>query len=108
MRKCVCYYQLCWLKRIFLPDKGWLGMVIYRQKNTGRLICELFLTGALSALVCFGQGAPSAQTTGNSPAQNPSEGQSASPNSPNKVVLTVGNTKVTQEDMDYLINNLNP
>ena len=83
-------------------------MVIDRQKNTGRLICELFLIGALSALVCFGQGSPSAQSTGNSPAQNPSEGQSTSPNSPNKVVLTVGNTKVTQEEMDYLINNLNP
>lgn len=71
-------------------------MEILRRK-TALVMMSCFLAGASSALVGFAQ---------SSPAPKPAAQSAAS--SPDKVVLKVGNTKVTKADVDYLISGLNP
>lgn len=76
-----------------------------RRRKTAIMIPSTILAGALGALVCFAQTSPASK-----PADNPAA-QSATPaaaSSPEKVVLKVGETKVTQADVDFLIGNLNP
>ena len=62
--------------------------------------------GALSGLVCFGQSTSRPSSPKASSARSQTAAASAS--SPQKVVMTVGNVKVTRAEMDSLIQNLNP
>ncbi|HEX5411935.1 MAG TPA: peptidylprolyl isomerase [Terriglobia bacterium] len=76
-----------------------------RRHQTAIMIPGAILAGALGALVCVAQTSPAPN-----PAAKPSA-QSATPPeaaSPDKVVLKVGETKVTKADVDFLIGNLNP
>ncbi len=67
---------------------------------------KVILAGALSGLVCFGQNSPQAHAPQAS--SSPSRAAATSASSPQKVVMRVGNEKVTQAEMDFLIQNLNP
>ena len=71
---------------------------------------KTILTVSLSAVVCFSQNSPGAAgktgTTHKSSSPTPAAAKSVS--SAQKVVLTVGNFKVTKEEMDFLFNNLSP
>jgi len=78
-------------------------MQIVRRK-TALLISGSFLAVTLPALVCFAQTSPAAKSAGK-PA---SPVAAAAKSSPQKVVLKVGDTQVTQADVDYLIGSLSP
>ncbi|HUZ47585.1 MAG TPA: peptidyl-prolyl cis-trans isomerase [Terriglobia bacterium] len=80
-------------------------MEVYFSRIAKTTLKAVF-AGALSGLVCFGQSTPRPSTPKGSAAQKPTATASAS--SPQKVVLTVGNVKVTRAEMDFLIQNLNP
>jgi peptidyl-prolyl cis-trans isomerase C len=81
----------------------------FRRRKMALMISNSLLAGALSALLCFAQSSPAAHAAGKSAAQGATEGQaSAESSSPEKVVLKVGDTKVTQADVDYLIDSLSP
>jgi PPIC-type PPIASE domain len=68
---------------------------------------KTILTLALSAVVCFSQNSPGkAGATHKSSSPTPAASKSVS--SAQKVVLTVGNFKVTKEEMDFLFNSLSP
>jgi len=60
---------------------------------------------AMSALVCFAQTSPAAKSASKPASQGAA---AATESTPQKVVLKVGDTKVTQSDVDYLIGSLNP
>ncbi len=68
-------------------------------------ISSSLLAVTMSALVCFAQTSPAAK-----PADNPaSQGaEAAAESTPQKVVLKVGDTQVTQSEVDYLIGSLSP
>ncbi len=83
-------------------------MQICRRKMA-QMVLNGLLAGALSALVCFAQNSPAPTAAGQSAAQGSSASQaSAQASSPHKVVLKVGETQVTQRDIDYLIGSLSP
>lgn len=76
-----------------------------QRRTTAFMISSALLTGALSALVCFAQASPASQSAGEPAAQSAAPAEASSPN---KVVMKVGDAKVTQADVDYLIGSLNP
>ena len=79
-------------------------MEIVRRK-TAFLISSSLLAVTISALVCFAQASPAAKSATPSASQGAG---AAAESSPQKVVLKVGNTQVTQADVDYLIGSLSP
>src|SRR5574340_1792770 len=75
------------------------------RRKTAIMISSSLMAGALGALVSFAQTSPAPK-----PSSNPAV-QSATPaetSPPEKVVLKVGDSKVTQADVDFLIGNLSP
>jgi peptidyl-prolyl cis-trans isomerase C len=83
-------------------------MQMYRRKMA-QIVLNGLLAGAMSALICVAQSSPASPAAGPSAAQSSSENQaSAKASSPHKVVLKVGETQVTQADIDYLIGSLSP
>jgi peptidyl-prolyl cis-trans isomerase C len=76
-----------------------------RRRKTAIIISSSFLAGALGALVCFAQTSPAPKPADKPAAQSAA---SAAASSPEKVVLKVGDAKVTQADVDFLIGTLNP
>lgn len=79
-------------------------MEIVRRK-TAFLISGSLLVVTLSALVCFAQTSPAAKSSAKSASQSAA---TAAGSPPQKVVLKVGTTQVTQADVDYLIGSLSP
>jgi peptidyl-prolyl cis-trans isomerase C len=84
-------------------------MKIYLSRAAD-IVLKGLLAGALSGLVCFAQTSPSPGSKARSPQASSSQNQTAaeSASSPQKVVMTVGDVKVTKAEMDFLIQNLNP
>lgn len=78
------------------------------RRNMAHIVLNSLLAGTLSALVCFAQGSAASKPAGQSAAPSPSAGSASAQESPQKVVLKVGNTQVTKEEIDYLIKNLRP
>ena len=76
-----------------------------RRRKTAFMVSSTILAGALSALMCFAQASPAAQSESKPAA--PSAAPAAA-SSPEKVVLKVGETQVTRADVDYLIDSLSP
>ena len=76
-----------------------------RSRITAIMISGSLLAGALGGLVCSAQTSPTPKPAGKPAAQS---GASAAAPSPDKVVLKVGDAKVTQADVDFLIGNLSP
>jgi peptidyl-prolyl cis-trans isomerase C len=76
-----------------------------RRRKTAFMISGSLLAGSLSALVCFAQASPALQSTAEPATQKAASAQASSPE---KVVLKVGEAKVTQADVDYLIGSLSP
>jgi peptidyl-prolyl cis-trans isomerase C len=76
-----------------------------RRRELTLMISNTLLAGVLSALVCFAQSSPAAHAGGEPAAQAATP---AAASSPEKVVLKVGDAKVTQADVDYLIESLGP
>jgi peptidyl-prolyl cis-trans isomerase C len=76
-----------------------------RGRKTAIMISSSLLAGALGALVCFAQTSPTPK-----PASKPAAKGAASTvaSSPEKVVIKVGEAKVTQADVDFLIGSLGP
>jgi len=74
------------------------------------MVLKAILAGALSGVVCFAQTSPVPASKARSPQANSSRNHAAaeSASSPQKIVMTVGNVKVTQAQMDFLIQNLSP
>jgi len=79
-----------------------------RRRKMACIILNSLIGGALSALVCFAQSSPASHPAGKSAAQSSSASASAQASSPEKVVLKVGEAKVTKADIDYLIGSLSP
>jgi peptidyl-prolyl cis-trans isomerase C len=75
------------------------------RRKTAFLISSGLLAVATPALVCFAQTKPSPKAASKPVAQS-----TAAPatSSSKKVVIKVGDTKVTQADVDYLIGSLSP
>ncbi|HEV2248832.1 MAG TPA: hypothetical protein VGW37_19480, partial [Terriglobia bacterium] len=76
-----------------------------RRRKTAIMIPSTVLAAALGALVCFAQTSPAPKRADNPAAQSATPAEASSPE---KVVLKVGETKVTQAEVDFLIGNLNP
>ncbi|TAM80536.1 MAG: peptidylprolyl isomerase [Acidobacteria bacterium] len=76
-----------------------------RRRKTAIMISSSLMAGALGAMVSFAQTSPTPKPAGNPAAQSTTPAQASSPQ---KVVLKVGDSKVTQADVDFLIGNLNP
>jgi peptidyl-prolyl cis-trans isomerase C len=76
-----------------------------RGRKTAIMISTSLLAGALGALVCFAQTSPAPKPASKPAAQSAA---TAAASSSEKVVLKVGDTKVTQAEVDFLIGNLNP
>jgi len=74
------------------------------RRKTAFLISSGLLGVTMSALVCFAQTSPAAKSA----AKPASQSAATTEASPQKVVLKVGDTKVTRADVDYLIDSLNP
>ena len=79
-------------------------MEIVRRK-TAFLISSSLLAVAIPALVCFAQTSPAAKSAAKPASQSAA---AAAKSSPQKVVIKVGDTQVTQADVDYLIGSLSP
>jgi len=75
------------------------------RRKTAFMISNGLLAAALSASICVAQGS-SPQTSASSPSSQSATTAEAS--SPDKVVLKVGEDKVTKADVDYLIGSLSP
>jgi peptidyl-prolyl cis-trans isomerase C len=74
-------------------------------RKTAIMITGSLLAGVLGALVCFAQTSPAPKPAGQPQAQSAA---SAAASPPEKIVLKVGETKVTQADVDFLIGSLSP
>jgi PPIC-type PPIASE domain len=74
------------------------------------MVLKTILAGVLSGVVCLAQTSPAPASKARSPQAKSSQSHAAaeSASSPQKVVMTVGNVKVTKAEMDFLIENLNP
>lgn len=79
-------------------------MEIVRRK-TAFLISSSLLAVAIPALACFAQTSPAAKSAAK-PASH--SAATAAKSSPQKVVIKVGDTQVTQAEVDYLIGSLSP
>ena len=80
-----------------------------RRRKMARIVLNSLLAGALSTLVGFAQSSPASQSKGKPAAGSSSASRaSAEASSPRKVVLKVGEAKVTKADIDYLISSLSP
>lgn len=75
------------------------------HRKTALIISSTILAAALPALPCFAQTSPAAKSAGKPASQSTA---AAAKSSPEKVVLKVGDTRVTQADVDYLIGSLSP
>lgn len=75
-------------------------MEIHISKRTD-IVLKAILAGALSGVIGFAQTSPSQGLKPGSP-------RAGSTSASQKVVMTVGNTKVTEADIDFLIENLSP
>ncbi|MGA8185317.1 MAG: peptidylprolyl isomerase [Terriglobia bacterium] len=84
-------------------------MEIVRRK-TAFLISSSLLAVAIPALVCLAQISPAAKSPAAKSAAKPASQSpaAAAKSSPQKVVIKVGDTQVTQADVDYLIGSLSP
>ena len=83
-------------------------MEICRRKMA-RMVLNGLLAGAASALICFAQKAPASHAAGKSAAHGSSAGHASAQVTPaQKVVLKVGDAKVTQAEVDALIGSLSP
>jgi len=84
-------------------------MKIYFSRPAG-LILKTIMAGALSAGVCLAQASPQQGAKAGSAhkSSSPKPAAAASSSPAQKVVLTVGNAKVTQEEMDFLVESLSP
>jgi len=79
------------------------------RRKMARMVLNGLIAGAASALICFAQNSPAAPAAGQSAAQGSSASRASAQTSPtHKVVLKVGETQVTQADIDYLIGSLSP
>jgi len=80
-----------------------------RRRKIARMVLNGLLAGAASALICFAQNPPARRAASKSAAHGSSASHASANASPTqKVVLRVGDAKVTQADVDYLIGSLSP
>ncbi len=75
------------------------------RRKTAFLISSSLLAVTMSALVCFAQTSPAAKPADKAASQGAA---AAAESTPQKVVLKVGDAKVTRSDVDYLIGSLSP
>jgi peptidyl-prolyl cis-trans isomerase C len=75
------------------------------RRKMAFLISSSLLAVAIPALACFAQTSPAAKPAAKPASQSPA---AAAKSSPQKVVIKVGDTQVTQADVDYLIGSLSP